>query len=186
MTIYAITNLADNSLTIDETGQLHSPLGSMRPVASAAGLVRLDWQQKPFTDRAENVTSLGTKIEIEACAQLKAYLTGRLTRFDLPFDWRGHSQAMKRWFEVITIIPYGELWTYSQLAKIWGNEKAARPAGQACRRNPIPIIIPCHRVVSADGGPNQYSGGSETTPTNPGNLERKLWLQSLEAHNQEG
>lgn len=180
MTIYAITNLADHSLTIDETGQLHSPLGSMRPIASATGLVRLDWQQKPFTDIAENVTSLGAKIEREACAQLKAYLTGQLTIFDLPFDWRGHSQAMKRWFETIHKIPYGDLWTYSQLAKFWGNEKAARPAGQACRRNPIPIIIPCHRVISADGGVNQYSGGSETTPTNPGNLERKLWLQALE------
>ena len=90
---------------------------------------------------------------------------------------------MTRWFKTLTLVPYGQTTSYQSLAKKWGDLKAARAAGQACKRNPMPIIIPCHRILNKNGTINQYSGGGRENPTSNENLARKLWLLNLEAKN---
>ncbi|MBT5574244.1 MAG: methylated-DNA--[protein]-cysteine S-methyltransferase, partial [Alphaproteobacteria bacterium] len=82
----------------------------------------------------------------------------------------------------LTLVDYGSSISYQQLAEKWGNKKAARAAGQACGRNPIPIIIPCHRIVSSNGSITQYSGGRTQNPRDEQNINRKKWLLNLEAH----
>lgn len=170
------TNINDVNIS---NNIVHSRLGYMRPIATAQGLMRLDWQQEPFSD-AVPMSGEAASISFDACTQLAAYLKGERREFDLPLDLSGVSPAMKEWFSALNEIPYGTLRSYSGLAEIKGNRKAARSAGQACRLNPLPVIIPCHRVNSAKGGVNQYSGGSETTPQDPDNLARKKWLQDME------
>lgn len=161
---------------------LTTELGYMRPVASRDGLIRLDWQQTPFQPQTDDAIPNHLDIACEAAREIAEYLKGVRQDFTVPIDFSQFTTAMKVWYQVLLTVPYGDLWSYGELAKAWGNPKAARPAGQACRRNPIPIIIPCHRINTSAGGPNQYSGGSETTPTDAGNLSRKLWLQNMESH----
>ena len=161
---------------------LTTELGYMRPVAGRDGLVRLDWQQSPFQLKTDDAIPNHLDIACQAAREIAEYLKGVRQDFTVPIDFSQFTTAMKAWYQVLLTVPYGDLWSYGELAKAWGNPKAARPAGQACRRNPIPIIIPCHRINTSAGGPNQYSGGSETTPTDAGNLSRKLWLQNMESH----
>ncbi len=109
----------------------------------------------------------------EARRQLDAYFAGRLTSFDLPVDPAG-TEFQKRVWRGLCDIPYGQAITYGQLAKNIGSPKAYRAVGQANRKNPISIIIPCHRVIASDGSPGGYMGkwNDETSP--------KLWLLSHE------
>ena len=85
-----------------------------------------------------------------------------------------------KWLSVLAKVPFGTVITYSELAQRWGNIKAARAAGQACQRNPLPIILPCHRVVRAGGKFDNYSGGDRENPRSPKNIYRKQWLIELE------
>ncbi|WP_050603150.1 methylated-DNA--[protein]-cysteine S-methyltransferase [Ruegeria sp. 6PALISEP08] len=96
----------------------------------------------------------------EAVAQLKAYDDGRLDRFDLPYRVHG-SMFQKQVCDLMYAIPLGETRTYGDIAKELG--QPAQPVGQACGANPIPVIIPCHRVLSATGlGGFSGAGGVET------------------------
>ena len=162
---------------------VHSPLGYMRPITTKDGITRLDWQQTAFDTTQDNPVNTDGDMSKRAALEIAEYLQGKRQDFSLPIDYHGISASMRKWYEALCTIPYGALWSYGELAAAWGNPKAARPAGQACRRNPIPVIIPCHRVITRSGGLNQYSGGSETTPRDAGNLARKDWLQALEAPN---
>lgn len=101
--------------------------------------------------------------------QLNQYFLGSRTEFELPFELQGSEFELKVW-RGLAKIPYGETYSYSQLAAQIGKKKAARAVGQANSRNPISIIIPCHRVIAADGSIGGYSGG----------LWRKKWLLNLE------
>ena len=163
-----------------------SDLGFMRPVATPLGVTQLDWQQGPFAGGNMQNGNHDASMARKAATQIAEYLEGVRTNFSVPIDYTAISEPMRRWYEVLLSVPYGALWSYRDLADAWGNPKAARPAGQACRRNPIPVIIPCHRVITSSGGLNQYSGGSETTPRDAGNLARKDWLQALERRKSEG
>ena len=156
-------------------------IGYFLPVCSEIGLKTLLWQQTPFTPSTIVENSVIQDVSHETILQIEQYLCGGINAFNIPLDLSDWSPQMQNWFGVLTSIPYGTVWSYQKLAKAWGNEKATRPAGQACKRNPIPIIIPCHRVISANNGPNQYSGGSKTAPNNAENISRKKWLQSMEA-----
>jgi methylated-DNA-[protein]-cysteine S-methyltransferase len=95
----------------------------------------------------------------EAAAQLDEYLAGKRKDFDLPLTYKGTDFREKVW-NVLSEIPYGQLVTYSYVAKAAGSEKAYRAAGSACGSNPIPIIIPCHRVINSDGSMDKYAGGA--------------------------
>ncbi len=158
------------------TSSITTPLGHMRACVSPSGLFALDWQQTPFLQPDHE-----TDVSRETVRQLQLYLSGALKVFSVPLDLSNQSPAFQKWLDVLAGIPYGQTVTYKDFARQWGNEKAARAAGQACQRNPLPIILPCHRVVQADGGFDNYSGGDKTTPRDPSNVKRKQWLIDLEA-----
>lgn len=95
----------------------------------------------------------------EASVQVNEYLSGKRRSFDLPLSY-DVSEFREAVLEAIMDIPYGETRTYSEIASDAGSPRAARAVGTACAENPIPIIIPCHRVVPTSGGIGSYAGGS--------------------------
>jgi methylated-DNA-[protein]-cysteine S-methyltransferase len=105
----------------------------------------------------------------EAVRQLEAYFAGELTHFDLQLDTGGTAFQQRVW-GALQHIPYGTTTTYGRLASELGDPKAVRAVGLANGRNPISIIIPCHRVIGADGSLTGYGGG----------LPRKQWLLAHE------
>jgi methylated-DNA-[protein]-cysteine S-methyltransferase len=106
----------------------------------------------------------------EAESQLRAYFAGELTRFDLPLSPRG-TEFQRRVWDAVARVPYGSTTTYSAVAAALGRPSACRAVGAANGRNPLPIVVPCHRVVGASGSLTGYGDG----------LERKRALLDLEA-----
>ncbi|GJM12583.1 MAG: methylated-DNA--protein-cysteine methyltransferase [Pseudohongiella sp.] len=96
-----------------------------------------------------------------ACSQLDAYFSGELREFDLPLKPQGTDFQESVW-HALTRIPYGDTWSYGQLAEHIGKPKASRAVGSANGVNPIPIIIPCHRVIGSSGKLTGFGGGVET------------------------
>ena len=107
----------------------------------------------------------------EMSRQLEDYISGKIREFSVPVKCEGTS-FMKQVWDIISEIPYGKTLTYGQIAAKLGKPKAARAVGLACNRNPVPIIVPCHRVVGSNGKMTGYAGG----------LELKESLLSLEGH----
>lgn len=127
-----------------------SPFGPLTLFETDGLITRLDWRARP---------SAPTPLLTEAARQLAAYFDRRLTRFDLPLDWGDGLNADVR--RAMAAIPFGETRTYGDLSKALG--VPAQAIGQACGANPIPIIIPCHRILSATGlGGFSAPGGVET------------------------
>ena len=94
----------------------------------------------------------------ETARQLREYFTGQRREFDLPLRLRGTAFQMQVW-KALQAIPYGEVRTYGEIARAIGKPKACRAVGMANHNNPISIIVPCHRVVGADGSLTGYGGG---------------------------
>jgi methylated-DNA-[protein]-cysteine S-methyltransferase len=94
----------------------------------------------------------------KAAAQLAEYFAGRRRKFDLPLALRGTDFQLSVW-KILQAIPYGHTLSYGEVAARAGNPKACRAAGMANNRNPIAIIVPCHRVIGADGSLTGYAGG---------------------------
>lgn len=154
---------------------LSTDLGFMKAWASDAGLTHLDWQQTAYPSAVTQ-----NDVSRETIKQLQAYLAGKLTAFSLPLDISAQSTSLQSWLAILQTISYGQIMTYSELAEKWGNRSAARAAGSACQKNPLPIIIPCHRVTQSDGGYDHYSGGDRSHPRDPENIKRKQYLIALE------
>jgi len=94
--------------------------------------------------------------------ELDAYFAGKRDRFDIPVDWSLTPAGFRnRALHAVARIPYGKTRTYGEIAKAAGNERAFRAAGTACGSNPVPLIVPCHRVVQSGGGVGNYGGGPE-------------------------
>jgi methylated-DNA-[protein]-cysteine S-methyltransferase len=94
--------------------------------------------------------------------ELEEYFEGKRDRFEVPVDWALTPAGFRsRALHAVARIPYGETRTYGQIAQQAGNARAFRAAGTACGRNPIPLIVPCHRVVQSGGGVGNYGGGPE-------------------------
>jgi methylated-DNA-[protein]-cysteine S-methyltransferase len=127
-----------------------TPFGPVTLVEAGGLLVRLDWRADPGD---------GSPLLEEAGRQMQAYFDRRLTRFDLPLDWGdGLNAAVRR---AMAAIPMGETRTYGQIAK--AVDAPAQAVGQACGANPLPILIPCHRVTGTDWfGGFSAPGGVET------------------------
>lgn len=127
-----------------------TPFGPVTLVEERGLLARLDWRDG---------TGRGSPLLDEAARQLQAYFGRRLTRFDLPLDWgEGLNAAVRR---AMAAIPFGETRTYGQIARAVG--APAQAVGQACGANPLPILIPCHRVTGTDWfGGFSAPGGVET------------------------
>lgn len=100
-----------------------------------------------------------TDVLLEAADQLNGYFSGKRREFDLPLSYGG-SEFRVSVLDALREIPYGEIRTYAEIAEAVGSPKAYRAVGTACAENPIPIIIPCHRVVPSSGGIGNYTGGS--------------------------
>ena len=100
----------------------------------------------------------------DALTQLREYLDGTRTAFDLPLDISRLTGFRQRVLQETVKIPYGETATYGELARRAGSPNAARAVGGAMAANPIPLVIPCHRVLASDGSLHGYSGGREGLP----------------------
>jgi methylated-DNA-[protein]-cysteine S-methyltransferase len=133
-----------------------TPYGRMGLAEEGGTIVRL---YLPNED-APRATERETPILTEGKRQLAEYFAGARRAFDLPLHAEGTAFRQKTW-RALTDIPYSATITYAQLAAQVGNPKAVRAVGQANHHNPIPILIPCHRVVGADGSLTGYGGGVE-------------------------
>ncbi len=143
-----------------------SPFGSLLLARTPRGLVRVGL---PSQDADELLTDLAARVSprvLEAPAQLDEarreldlYFEGRLTEFDLPLDWQLSRDFRRRVLRAIARIPYGQTRSYTQMAKSAGNERAVRAAGTACGSNPLPLVVPCHRVLRTGGALGGYGGG---------------------------
>jgi methylated-DNA-[protein]-cysteine S-methyltransferase len=141
------------------------PLGHISLTAQAGRLTELTWSLDPPEDRFGSPDDL----LIDAEAQITAYFGGRLRAFDLPLGAAGTEYQTQVW-RAIAAIPFGASETYGTLAQKLGN--GARAVGNAAGANPIPLIVPCHRVLAAGGTLGGYSGS--------GGLEAKRFLLRLE------
>lgn len=112
------------------------------------------------THRSYEGAEQETALIKEAYQQLSEYLKGERKEFDLPLNPKG-TDFQKRVWRALCDIPYGETRSYKQIAKAVGNSKAVRAVGMANNRNPITIVVPCHRVIGADGKLVGYGGGLE-------------------------
>ena len=128
------------------------PFGALLVVAGNDAVTGLSWARPGAGGTGDVATSLQT----EAARQLRAYFAGRLRRFDLPLAPRGSDFQTTAW-RVLVDIPYGETWSYGELAAAVGS--AARAVARACAANPIAVVIPCHRVIGSDRRLTGYSGG---------------------------
>lgn len=145
---------------------LDSPFGPLLVAATPRGIVKLSLPNydagEALEELAENVSprvlEAPAKLD-EARRELDLYFEGRLTEFDLPIDWRLTAGFRGRVQRAIARIPYGQTRSYTEMARSAGNERAVRAAGTACGSNPIPIVVPCHRVLRSGGGLGGYGGG---------------------------
>ena len=151
---------------------IESPVGKLRLVASANALVAVLWErERPDRLKLEAMKFAPQQpILIETERQLSEYFVGRRTAFDLPLEPSG-SEFQKKVWRALTEIPFGQKRTYLDLANAIGSPKAYRAIGAANGKNPISIIVPCHRVVGANGALTGFAGG----------LEAKAKLLALEA-----
>lgn len=143
-----------------------SPLGELMLMATEKGIVRVAFEREGFGAVRERVAgALGAGLVedarpfAEAESQLDGYWSAGRRGFDLPLDWSLTSGFHGEVERLLPSIPYGETLTYSRLAALAGRPKAHRAAASACARNPLPIIVPCHRVTRRDGGLGGYLGG---------------------------
>jgi methylated-DNA-[protein]-cysteine S-methyltransferase len=126
----------------------------------------LDWLSAKLSPR---MLEAPAKLD-DVRRELDEYFEGRRRDFDLPIDWTLTSEFTRRVLKATADIPFGELSTYGKVAAQAGNAKASRAAGRALGSNPIPIVVPCHRVVGTNGKLTGYTGG----------LHRKVALLQIE------
>ena len=148
------------------TAEIDSPLGSLRIAATDIGVVKVSFPGGPRSDfsawlaqhvpGAERVDGLPTLDQ--AVAELRRYFDGRLREFKVERDLRGSDFQLRVWNRLAEI-PYGSTWTYGELARRVGNAGASRAVGAANGANPLPLILPCHRVVASGGKLGGFGGG---------------------------
>lgn len=138
-------------------------LGSVTYVEEDGALLAI------YTDRSFDGIKQETPLIQEANRQINEYLRGERKTFDLPFRMQGTAFQKQVW-EALLRIPYGETRSYKQIAEAIGNPKAVRAVGMANNRNPLLIVVPCHRVIGADGKLVGYGAG----------IEKKKFLLRLE------
>jgi methylated-DNA-[protein]-cysteine S-methyltransferase len=137
---------------------LETPIGALRLVSDGQHLVAIEFEGNHTIDGSDCET---TDSVLQACAtQLREYFAGRRTRFDLPLAPRGTDFQRAVW-KALKAIPYGELRSYAEIARAIGKPRAVRAVGAANGRNPLPIVVPCHRVVGSDGSLTGFAGGLE-------------------------
>jgi methylated-DNA-[protein]-cysteine S-methyltransferase len=156
---------------------LDSPLGSLLVAVTPRGLVRIAYpgegEDRVLDQLAEQVSPRllrAPERTDEVRRELDDYFEGRRHDFDLPLDWSLVHGFATRILRATAQVPFGSVATYGQVAAEAGSPRAARAAGNALHVNPIPIVVPCHRIVPASGGLGGYGGGQQ----------RKRYLLDLE------
>jgi methylated-DNA-[protein]-cysteine S-methyltransferase len=166
-------------------GELNrTPLGDLRLAASDLGLVAVEWRgrdrpvapAKPGLDRY--LTRLARPVQVNARAlapfakELGEYLAGRRRHFTFQIDWASMRPFQREVLKLVYAIPCGETRTYRDIAMQLERPRAARAVGRANATNPMPLVIPCHRLIGTDGKLHGYGGGD--------GLATKAWLLKLE------
>ncbi|NYE96338.1 methylated-DNA-[protein]-cysteine S-methyltransferase [Psychromicrobium silvestre] len=149
-----------------------SPLGTLLLASTPQGLLRVAYQRE---DHDRVLESLASKVSprilrapqrLDTVArELEEYFAGRRKRFDLPLDLRLAHGFRRSVLDHLPQIGYGQTESYAQVASAAGSPKAVRAVGSACANNPLPLIVPCHRVVRSDGSFGGYVGGEEAKRT---------------------
>jgi methylated-DNA-[protein]-cysteine S-methyltransferase len=146
-----------------------SPYGPLLLAATPAGVVRIAWQREDADGVRDRLArDLGPRVvhapdRLDGVArQLDEYFAGRRRTFDLPVDLRLARGFRRTVLDRLRTIPYGTTESYASVATQVGSPRAARAVGSACATNPLPIVVPCHRVVRGDGVIGAFLGGTET------------------------
>ncbi|GAA2656359.1 methylated-DNA--[protein]-cysteine S-methyltransferase [Streptomyces spororaveus] len=161
------TNSARTHTVVD------SPYGPLTLVATdgvLSGLYMTGQRHRPAEECFGERVAVTEEPFPEVARQLSAYFAGELTAFDLPLHLEGTEFQRSVWDQLVRI-PYGETWSYGELAGRLGKPNASRAVGLANGKNPVGIIVPCHRVIGASGGMTGYGGG----------LDRKVRLLAFES-----
>jgi methylated-DNA-[protein]-cysteine S-methyltransferase len=143
-----------------------SPFGPLLLAQTRRGLVRVGLPNQDADGLLEELAERLSPRVLEVPAELDdvrreldLYFAGKLDRFDLPLDWRLSGGFRQRVLRAINQIPYGQTRSYTEMARRAGSERAVRAAGSACGSNPIPLVVPCHRVLRTSGALGGYGGG---------------------------
>jgi methylated-DNA-[protein]-cysteine S-methyltransferase len=137
---------------------MQSPIGTLTLVADDSGLRQINFAKNGRPSELDPGWHEDASALRESIRQLRAYFAGEIETFDLQLAPAGTPFQLKVWDELLTI-PYGKTVSYGELAKRIGNPNASRAVGLANGSNPIPIIIPCHRVIGSNGKLTGYGGG---------------------------
>ncbi len=149
--------MTEHSLTLLWSKQMPAtPAGPLTVFVSAAGLAEITFGLLPELPPEDFKVAALLAVIVE---QLDEYFRGERRVFDLPIDWGGMGEYQREVLRACYAIPYGEVCTYGGLARQTGRPKAARAVGNIMATNPIPIVIPCHRVIGSDGSLHGYGGG---------------------------
>jgi methylated-DNA-[protein]-cysteine S-methyltransferase len=154
-----------------------SPVGELLLAVTEQGLCRISYDPEPERELDDLARTFGVRVlraprELDPVRrELEEYFEGRRRDFDLRLDLRGRTGFSRDILERLAHVPYGEVTTYGSLAAEAGRPRAARAVGTVMNRNPIPIVLPCHRVVGSNGALVGYGGG----------LDRKRLLLDLES-----
>lgn len=155
-----------------------SPLDDIWIAVSDQGLAAIEWSQDEadfgayLTKRFKRPVQPDFEKVAPTLHQLDEYLQGARKAFDLPISWPLLRPFQRQVLQIVFAIPYGQTRTYGDIAHELGNPKAARAVGRANATNPMPLVVPCHRVIGMDGKLHGYGGG-EGLPT-------KEWLLKME------
>jgi methylated-DNA-[protein]-cysteine S-methyltransferase len=152
--------------------EVATPVGSLLLAATEQGLVRVAYDVQ---DHDQVLASLAATVSPrilraparldEVTRQLDEYFTGQRRRFDLPLDFRLADGFRRSVLRHLPDIGYGHTESYAQVATAAGSPRAVRAVGTACARNPLPVVVPCHRVIRSDGSLGQYAGGAAAKET---------------------
>ncbi|MEV0699870.1 methylated-DNA--[protein]-cysteine S-methyltransferase [Saccharopolyspora sp. NPDC050389] len=149
-----------------------TPVGELLLAATERGLVRVAYARQGHSAVLESLAELISPRILrapdrldEAAHQIDEYFSGRRRAFDLPLDWRLSRGFRLNVLEHLPDIAYGRTASYAEVAAAAGSPRAVRAVGTACATNPLPVVVPCHRVVRSDGTAGGYVGGVEAKAT---------------------
>jgi methylated-DNA-[protein]-cysteine S-methyltransferase len=151
---------------------IDSPVGDLLLAATEAGLVRVAFANE---DHDQVLQGLADRVSPrllhhpvrldEAVREFDEYFSGHRRTFDLPLDWRLSAGFRATVLQHLTDVEYGHTASYATVARLAGRPTAVRAVGTACATNPLPVVVPCHRVIRSDGTMGRYLGGSEAKAT---------------------
>ena len=160
-------NLRGEAMWFDE---FKTPIGLLRIAVDATGLRCVMFENNKYDAPNRSEWRLDKVVTREAREQMLQYFSGERREFDLKTSFTGTEFQQRTW-QTLASIPYGQTWSYTELAKRIGSPKAVRAVGAANGRNPLPIVLPCHRVIGSNGTLTGFGGG----------LPVKKWLLEHES-----